>query len=406
MTRDRFAGEDVIVQVAWLYYIKQLNQQQIAEQLSISRPKVQRLLERARDQRIIQFYIKQPSDSIDVKSDRVRFTDYDLISRVAWLYYKRQLSQQEIADNLAISRAKVQRLLNKARDQEIIQFFIKHPDYTLFDVERQLVAKYNLKDALVVPELLDKNEEPGKSVAQAGAAYFDMSIRSRGAAVVGVGWGASVAQVIDHFISTVDREVTVATLIGGLKGPAAMSPHLAAAKLSRKMGSSLSQIMAPAVVSKSEVATALAAEPAIREALNVAATSRVMLLTAADLVGSEELTAALGEECYRRLVQKGAVGEILGHFYDGRGRLIEDEVSDRILGLTSSALTDERNLVICVADASAKEAVRGALTGGLIDVLITDEATAQFAVPEEVERVDIHKAEEALMGRPKELWQG
>ncbi|MDZ7795470.1 MAG: hypothetical protein U5P10_17785 [Spirochaetia bacterium] len=172
MADESFNDKDIIVRVAWLYYIKELNQQQIAQRLSISRPKVQRLLERSRNQQIIQFYVKQPNENIEIKTDKAHYSNMDLISRIAWLYYIKQLNQQEIADKLLISRPKVQRLLEKARDQEIIQFFIKHPNYNLFEIEREIVHKFRIRDALIVPEVMHHNEEKGKSIAQAGAAYL------------------------------------------------------------------------------------------------------------------------------------------------------------------------------------------------------------------------------------------
>src|SRR6056297_585329 len=401
MADESSSDKDIIVRVAWLYYIKELNQQQIAQRLSISRPKVQRLLERSRNQQIIQFYVKQPSENIELKTDKAHYSNMDLISHIAWLYYIKQLNQQEIADKLQISRPKVQRLLEKARDQEIIQFFIKHPNYNLFEIEREIVHKFRIRDALIVPEVMHHNEEKGKSIAQAGAAYFEMSTRSLDQEIIGIGWGETVAQVIDHFISTTDVNVRPATLIGGLNGHSNLSPHLTTAKLAVEMNMEFSQILSPAIVESRETASILKKEPSIASAIETGEKAKLLLISLGNLDRSSSIVTngVIDATTYSRLREKGAVGEILGHFFNDKGVFIEDEIDSRVVGVSKRVFENRHNTIICVAEASKKRAILAALHAGLIDVLISDEETAKYILPEHKEKIDIHRAEEELMGK-------
>ena len=74
---------------------------------------------------------------------------------------------------------------------------------------------------------------------------------------------------------------------------------------------------------------------------------------------------------------QGAVGDINLRYFDSNGRLIESMLNDRVIGLT---LDDIRQIetVVGVAGGEAKlDAIRGALDGSLVDVLVTDHVTGQ-----------------------------
>lgn len=79
---------------------------------------------------------------------------------------------------------------------------------------------------------------------------------------------------------------------------------------------------------------------------------------------------------YLLLKKQGAVGDILSHFIDINGNLIDTDLEKRLM---SPALTDieKYNNVVGVAGGPHKiEAIYAVLTGKYLDVLITDENTA------------------------------
>jgi DNA-binding transcriptional regulator LsrR (DeoR family) len=74
---------------------------------------------------------------------------------------------------------------------------------------------------------------------------------------------------------------------------------------------------------------------------------------------------------------RGAVGDINLRYFDRGGKAIASDLDDRVLGL---ALEDFRTIphVVGIAGGAAKlDAIRGALEGKLVDVLVTDHVTAQ-----------------------------
>ena len=73
----------------------------------------------------------------------------------------------------------------------------------------------------------------------------------------------------------------------------------------------------------------------------------------------------------------GGVGELLGHFFDSKGRILETSVTARTLAASFSETGDDR--LVAIAGGPVKtEAIRAVLHSHKLHGLITDEATARL----------------------------
>ena len=82
----------------------------------------------------------------------------------------------------------------------------------------------------------------------------------------------------------------------------------------------------------------------------------------------------------RAVIRAGAVGEIVGWAYNAQGELIEGLTNDRVLSVPLSRPATRK--VIGVAMAKSRfTAIKGALSGKLINGLITNEADGQNVAP-------------------------
>src|SRR5581483_5063856 len=108
-----------------------------------------------------------------------------------WLYYVEQLNQQEIADRLRLSRVKVTRLLQRARDENIVEVRVANANEPCLASERALVKRFGLRDALVVPA--EDGERLRQHLGQSGAAYLERVLRDDD--VVGIGSGATLSEM-------------------------------------------------------------------------------------------------------------------------------------------------------------------------------------------------------------------
>jgi len=305
----------------------------------------------------------------------------DLITKVAWLYYKEKLTQQDISSRVNISRQKVQRFLEKARDLEIVRFQVKNPYANLLSIESELIEKYSLKDSVVVPYLSDGNNLLRKSFAKAGAFYLERIISQHNNSIVGLGWGNTTAYLADYFDSLpIKTKVEVVSLIGNLMTNVAMNPYIIAEKIANKLDAPFYNIWAPAITQSKERAEIFKSEPWINCVLQKASKANIILFSVGEVSPSASLfkMGYLSSDELKRLREKGAVGDILSQFFNSKGELVDDEIHERVISIPIDKLKDKGKIVIGIAGGPSKfDAIRGALNGKYINVLITDEETAQ-----------------------------
>ena len=305
----------------------------------------------------------------------------DLITKVAWLYYKERLTQQDISARVNISRQKIQRFLEKARDLEIVRFQVKNPYANLLSIENELIKKYSLKDSVVVPCLSDVDNLLRKSFAKAGASYLERVISQHNNSIVGLGWGNTIAYLADYFDSfPLKTKVEVVSLIGNLMTNVAMNPYIIAEKIANKLNAPFYNIWAPAITQNKEHADIFKSEQWINRVLQIASQANIILFSVGEVSPSASLfkMGYLSSDELKRLREKGAVGDILSRFFNAQGDLIDDEIHERVIGIPIDKLKDKGKIVIGIAGGRSKfDAIRGVLNGKYINILITDEETAQ-----------------------------
>ena len=78
----------------------------------------------------------------------------------------------------------------------------------------------------------------------------------------------------------------------------------------------------------------------------------------------------------RQLRDLGVVGDILGQFFDADGRVVNLPIHDRRIGIELSDLASIPKVVGVAGGLHKDEAILGALRGGFLDVLVTNELAA------------------------------
>ena len=306
--------------------------------------------------------------------------DEDLITRIAWLYYHEKKTQQDIGRQLNLSRPKVQRLLERARDLEIIRFQIRHPYSNLLSLEQHLNKRLGLRDSVVVPTVSKDRNMLRKSFARACGEFLERFLRDEGEMTFGFGWGNTTSFLADYFDPPlVNASVSVVSLIGNLMVNVAMNPYISAERIARRLDAPFYNIWAPAIAQSKERAGIFTSEPWIEEALRRAEKTDLAVISIGEVSESASLfeMGFLSPDDLSRLRKKGAVADILSRFIDARGNVVDDEIHDRVIGISLDVLRRRETLVVAVAGGESKfDAIRGAVLGGFVDVLITDEEMA------------------------------
>jgi len=313
--------------------------------------------------------------------DVERWGSDEVLLRAAWHYYKDELTQDEIARRLAVSRASVGRMLDRARKIGLVSISINAKYLASYELSERLATSFGLTDALVVPDF-DDHQLSQRAVNDRlglGGAHY-LGTRPRQGTSIGVGWGDTVSRVIAATDLAAAGPLHMVTLTGGVDG------YLHALAATRGDGEdgqhdllTASVIPSPIVASTPTLAAALRAEPTIQQVLELARNLPYAIVG----VGTPAPDSTLVRNGYlsstdaRVLAGRGIVGDILGQFFDIGGKVLDLPIHERRIGID---LADLRTIgcVVGVAGGAAKiDAILGALHGGYLNVLVTNEAVAR-----------------------------
>ena len=241
---------------------------------------------------------------------------------MAWFYYKDELTQDEIAKRLSVSRASVGRMLDRARKVGLVSINLNADHLNAFEVSRQLRRVFGLAEALVVPDHASgEGSRPALNarLGLGGAQFMSTHLRPGGS--LGVGWGDTVSRVIAATNFGAVGPVRMVSLTGGVDAylPAFLSSKGEGAAEGEMTSATV--IPTPIVASTPELAAALKAEPAIQQVLKQACGVEQAIVG----VGTPTADATIVQMGYlealdiRELGDHHVVGDILGQFFDASG---------------------------------------------------------------------------------------
>jgi DNA-binding transcriptional regulator LsrR (DeoR family) len=295
----------------------------------------------------------------------------ELMAKAAWYYYQKNMTQQKISGLLGISRMRVIRLLDKSRETGLIQFKLRENNARRIKIEKQLIDLYSLKDCFIIPTQEDADiGEVNDAIADAAAMYI--SSRLQPDAFVNIGYGDTTGKTLNNLAKITESPISFISLTGGV------SIYLPNAR-SHVFNARLFLIPAPMVVSSKEM------KAAIRKEKSVIEITRMVSLASFTIVGiggmNDEATilktGSLTNADFLHLRMQNAVGDILCHFIDSQGQIIPTPFEDRLVSTPLDTIKSLPNVVGVAAGRNKQEAIRGALMLGVLDILITNEETAQ-----------------------------
>jgi lsr operon transcriptional repressor len=303
----------------------------------------------------------------------------ELLLRVAWFYYKDELTQDEIARRLSMSRASVGRMLERARRVGLVSINLNAEHLDAFELSGELRRTFGLAEALVVP---DHEREPAdRHVLNArlglGGAQF-MSTHLRPGGTLGVGWGETVSRVIASANFGAVGPVHMVTLTGGVDGYLQTILSSKGDGTAEPEATTASVIPSPIVASTPSLAAALRAEPTIQQVLEQARSVEQALVGVGTPAPDSTIVRMgyLTADDARRLREMGVVGDILGQFFDAAGQVVDLPIHERRIGIELADLPSIPKVVAVAGGLHKAEAILGALHGRFLDVLVTNELVA------------------------------
>ncbi|HVO72306.1 MAG TPA: sugar-binding transcriptional regulator [Aggregatilineaceae bacterium] len=319
-----------------------------------------------------------------------RLDELRLMAKVARLYYERGLRQTDIADQLDLSQATISRLLKRAQQEEIVRISVSAPLGAYTQLEDALETAFGLKEAIVV-DCVSNGDLILPDIGSAAAYYLETTLKQD--EVIGISsWSSALLATVDA-MRPLPRPIgaQVIQILGGVGNPAAEhhAVHLVRRLAVLVQGEAVF-LPAPGIAGSAKTQRVYLQDQYVRQTTAQFETVTLALVG----IGSVEpsgLLATSGNvfspQELDTLREQGAVGDICLRFYDANGTPIQTSLNDRVIGMELEQLRQRRR---CVGIAGGKRklpAIRGALKGHLINVLITDLVTAQslLAPPSELD---------------------
>jgi deoxyribonucleoside regulator len=301
-----------------------------------------------------------------------------LLTKIATLYYKSQLSQHEVAQRLGLSRQTVGRLLQRALDVGIVRIEIQSQLSYVSELELQLEAAFNLMEVVVVSPPADTPDAIRSAIGQAAAEFLQRRVKDGD--ILGVVSGSTtVYEFAQHLNPARMPNLTVVSMTGSApRSPSPTNFESIAYLVGKTLGGKTVLLPAPAFVDRPEIKTSLYSDSIISGIIDLAHRSNISIVGIGPI--SEEASpyrqGFVEAQLLKTMQEEGCVGEICGHAFNLQGESCSPELSARAIAIELENLREKQISVALAGGLNKLDAIWGALHGRYLNVLVTDEDTA------------------------------
>ncbi len=309
--------------------------------------------------------------------------EQSLALRAAWLHYAGGLTQAAVAKRLGLPSVKAHRLIARAVADGVVKVTIDGDIIECAVLEDGLCARFGLDFCEVAPDL-GEDGLPLRALGLAGASFLRREIERAETPVIGLGHGRTLWAAVHQMPRMDARGVRFVSLLGGVTRNYAANPHDVMHRLAEKTGAQAFVMPVPFFANSSEDREVLLAQKGVREVFDMSSHAGLKIVGIGTVEADAQLVAS-GMIEPREIAEiggAGGVGEMLGHFFDAQGRILETTLTARTLAVSLEGQREGR-IVAIAGGASKVQAIRAVLRSGRLRGLITDEPTARALMGEQ-----------------------
>lgn len=297
-----------------------------------------------------------------------------LRARIAWYYFMGGMTQQEIATRLGLSRLRVNRIVGQLRIDGSVHIDLRLPLAGCVALEERLRARFGLTTVSVVPTVADE-ANLRRSIGEAASAILEPELTDgRG---VAIGWGRTLRAAVTRIAPRRLQDAWVVSLMGGLARGSGTNTFEVSTALAQTMGAECFYFTAPIYCPSHDSKATLLTHYGLAETMRRAQSAAVALVTCGDLSDRSLLgrTQAV-RESRDSLQAAGAVGDLLGVFFDADGQPVDHPLNACVMALAPDDLRRIPMTIMAAGGPHKAPLMRGLLRAGYVKSLATDEATA------------------------------
>lgn len=298
-----------------------------------------------------------------------------MIVEAAIMYYERNMTQNEIAEEMNISRSYVSQLLNMAREMKIVRFHVDVDEYSLRLIREEMEFKAKWPSLKRVYIMQSENEEfTAANIGKFAAPYIAEMISE--ASMIGINPGLSVERAVNclsiqNITPRADRRVV--QIMGGFNSSnfnAFSEPNGIALKLGKVLECEVSYVNCPAIITQDNLRESLLKEESISQVLELWNGIDVAIMGLGTVKNSNFFNL-FPESIRKQILNAGVTGFINTNFFNGNGEWISLYEEHKI-GISVDQFKNIKNKVIICSGTTKSLPLIGALRGGHIDTLIVD----------------------------------
>jgi deoxyribonucleoside regulator len=306
---------------------------------------------------------------------------YEKLIRTAFLYYSKDLTQQEVAQRMGISRQVVNKYLTEAKEKKIVEFKINNPAEINKKLEKQLKEKYKLKGVAITPGNYYNDEVIRYLIAQRGVEILK-PLLTKDCKRVALSWGRTIYSMINQFPEKeIFSDCEVLPLFGTTDNTA---PYFMINELVRVFAEKIYGIprfiYLPVSPVNREDYLHYTKTHAYKNAMEYWKNIDLAIIGIGDMTkNSSNRSPYPGEAAIlEELSGYNIVGDICAKYFDVKGRFYSSEHEDMLLSIPLEYLKNVKWVVAMAGGSTKAKGIKGALLTNIIDILVTDEQTAAF----------------------------
>ncbi len=302
----------------------------------------------------------------------------DLLADVAEMYYLEGLNQAAIAKRVGVTRSMVSRMITEARQMGIVHIWVEREFSYDEDLQARMITTFGLVDATIYKGRSENHNSYLKRLGRVAADVMKSHLKP--GIILGTAWGSALEATVNALYMDHPVDAKIVQLVGALGGRNLnYDSHGLVTSLVEKLGGEGYYLNVPYIADKPETVQSLIHTQGVRETMEMMPACDLCLVG----IGSTELDYStfynagyLIFEEMQGLAEVGAVGNVCGLFFDKDGQPTAREFQSRSFTISHRDLK-KIPLRIGIAGGSGKiTAMLGALRGGYINHIITDNYTA------------------------------
>ncbi|WP_138757330.1 sugar-binding transcriptional regulator [Modestobacter altitudinis] len=303
-----------------------------------------------------------------------------LTASVARRYYLDGRSKVEIAEEFGMSRFKVARLLDDARETGLVRIEIRHQGEIDVDLSARLRDRCGLQHAVVVDVPDDDAASLRGHVGRAAARLLAEIVTPQD--VLGLAWARAVSAMARALPALPGTPVV--QLSGALSMPEGPDTSVDVVReVARRSGGAAHLFYAPLTLPDAGTARALRQQPEVARAFDqLPSVTKAVAGVGLWEAGQSTLYDTASDDDRRELRELGVCADISGVFVASDGTPVPTELAERMIALSADQMRAVPELVVVPYGTRKAPAVRAALRSGLVSGIVTHSTLARAVLDE------------------------